>query len=446
MKLRRNLKRYFPILIFTLYLIIIHCNMFNSYGDDLWFAKYKNESLISIMSYRYMNWTSRFIFDTCLFIFNAYIPKLWIVVEILLCYLIYFSLNKIFNKDDNLFIKYIIVLCFMMYPFLDMGSSGWITTTIVYIWPLALGLFSFATLLNDDLKNNKVMYLLGLLAFFLAINQEQVCLLSIGFLILFYVYDYLKKKKVSKQIIICMVLAIAMLINHLICPGNAVRTSVSIATSFPEFKNLSLIAKCGLALNNTFEMVYGQINYIFIFMMITILISLIKNKVSKKYIIVCYFIILLSFIIPFTNIFSMSRLYGGYLCPTGKNCTPVLPIIQYGSKKFILSLFVSLFTIVSTLILLYIVTKKSKDKYKKLLLPIMFMASICSRFVVGFSPTLYISGYRTGIFMYFLFICIIVYLLSKIKLTKEEHSNLIILMLLFIMLYHFIDLSISIKI
>lgn len=445
MKFKENLKKYLPLLIFTLYLIIIHCNMLSSYGDDLWFAKYKG-SLINIMSYRYMNWTSRFIFDTLLFIFNAYLPKLWIVIEILLCYLIYFSLNKIFNKENSPFIKYIIVLCFMMYPFLDMGSSGWITTTIVYIWPLAFGLFSFATMLNENLRNTKVLYILGVLSFFIAINQEQVCLLSIGFLIVFNIYNYLKKKKISKQMIIYMVLAVLMLINHLLCPGNAERTAVSIATSFPEFKNLSIIGKSGLALNNTLEMVFGQINYIFIFMMITILITLIKNKVSKKYIVLCCSIILLSLIIPFTQVFSMSKLYGGYLCPTGKNCDPVLPLIQYGSKKYILSIFVSLYTIMTTCILLYVTTIKTKDKYKIFLLPIMFIAAICSRFVVGFSPTLYISGYRTGIFMYFLFIGIIVSLLKNIKLKKEEQINLAILILSFIALYHFIDLSLNIKI
>lgn len=445
MKFKGNLKKYLPLLIFTLYLIIIHCNMLSSYGDDLWFAKYKG-SLINIMSYRYMNWTSRFIFDTLLFIFNAYLPKLWIVVELLLCYLIYFSLNKIFNKENSSFIKYIIVSCFMMYPFLDMGSSGWITTTIVYIWPLAFGLFSFATMLNENLRNNKVLYILGILSFFIAINQEQVCLLSIGFLIVFYIYDYLKKKKISKQKIIYLVLAVLMLINHLLCPGNAERTAVSIATSFPEFKNLSIIGKSGLALNNTFEMVYGQINYIFLFMMIAILITLIKNKVNKKYIVFCCSIILLSLIIPFTQVFSMSRLYGGYLCPTGKNCAPILPLIQYGSKKYILSLLVSLYTIVVTCILLYVTTIKAKDKYRKLLLPIMFIAAICSRFVVGYSPTLYISGYRTGIFMYFLFIGITVSLLKNIKLKREEQINLAILMISFIALYHFIDLSLNIKI
>ena len=59
-----------------------------------------------------------------------------------------YSISKIFvkndeNKKDNIIM---LVAMILIYPIMQMNSAGWAATTINYIWPMALGLFSLATI------------------------------------------------------------------------------------------------------------------------------------------------------------------------------------------------------------------------------------------------------------------------------------------------------------
>jgi hypothetical protein len=435
-----------PIIIFSIYLIIIHTGMIYQKGDDVWFSHFRNQSLIGIMKSRYMHWTSRSILDIMTYIFNSYCPKLWVVINFACCYIIYYSLNIILNKNNNKYISYLIVGLFIIYPFGDMGSAGWIATTLNYLWPLSFGLLSFAILIDYFRKNKMTTfkYLTLIFSAIIACNHEQMCLLMFGLLSVFTVYYIYKSKKINHVLITTLLISLIELINHILCPGNAARMVMSIKSSFPGFKSLSPLVKLSLALNNTYEMIIGNLNYIFVFMLITIFIINLKNKSNYKIKFFSILLIILAIITPFTGIFNTSSLYGGYMCKYGSNCQSVLQLIQYGSKKYILTIFLAIFFTISIIYLLY---KCFQHQGKmKIVVPLLFVAAILSRMVVGFSPTLYISGYRTGIFMYFIFIIISIENLKKLKLTNLEQNYTYILLVVFALLSHIVSLSLNIRI
>lgn len=58
----------------------------------------------------------------------------------------------------------------------------------------------------------------------------------LGYLILFNLAYYFKNKKLSKLYISLFIISIAMLLFHMTCPGNQMRTISEINTWFPGFK------------------------------------------------------------------------------------------------------------------------------------------------------------------------------------------------------------------
>ncbi len=434
-KSKNFIKKYYPCILFIIYIIFIHSRMLTTYGDDIWFANFKGKPLLDIMINRYMNWTSRFILDTCLFIFNGLNKYIWFIIDIFMWILCYIEINKMINKENKTKLSLILALIIILYPTIDMGSSGWVTTTIVYIWPLALGLYAFNKL-SKIYNNNKLKIyeiILFVISLIVASNQEQVCLLLAGFTFVFLVDTYYKKKEVNKGLLGVMILLILMLLNHLLCPGNAVRLDISVKTSFPDYNKLNLIEKMGLSLNNTYEMILGIRNYIYL--AFVIILTIFNYGKNKNYINVVIGLILIvsAIVLPQLNIFNLSSNYGGYLCPTGKNCLKVLPLIGFNTKTYLISLLVSIISIAGVIYLLF--NTYIKDKNMRLFMPITFLAALLSRFIVGFSPTLFISGYRTGIFMYFIFIILIIKMIKDMKLKDKDYYKFLsnVTFLIFVM-------------
>ena len=59
-------------------------------------------------------------------------------MAVLACY----SLSKLFvkeNKDKN---KFMLMAMVLIYPYYTMHQTGWASTSINYLWPLATGLFA----------------------------------------------------------------------------------------------------------------------------------------------------------------------------------------------------------------------------------------------------------------------------------------------------------------
>ena len=431
-----NLKKYFPFVIFLIYVLYLHINMTAIYEDDIWFSNFKGQSLINIMVNRYNTWTSRFILDTLLFLINSYVPMLWYFIDILMCLLIYYSLNKILNPKKSLFIKLMIVISFMLYSFIDMGSAGWKTTTIVYIWPLALCLYSFIPI-TKVLRNEKISkseIFLGVISLFAGINQEQCCLLYFGFMIVFMIHYYIKNKKVNKFFLIYFIIITINLINHLFCPGNIVRLNSSIDMFFIDYNEMNIIQKILLSFNNTYQMLLGQQNYIFIFINLLMFVSLINKKENKVIIFISLLMLIGAIIIPKLNIFRLHDIYYSLEFDKYK----ILPLLGLGAKSYKLSVLVSIFyTIMSMFILFKIFNNKKEES---LLYPIVYLAAILSRLAIGFSPTLYVSGYRTGIFMLFLLIILSVSLIKNIKMNAEIKKCILLVSVVLVLLAHFVSI------
>ena len=83
-------------------------------------------------------------------------------------------------------------------------------------------------------------------------------------------------------------------------------------------------------------------------------------------------------------------------------------------------------------------------KEKSLLPLLIFLAGFASRFIIGFSPTIFASGARTAFILYMSLIIVILYTLNKLyKDNKLSSKNTIILngsIVIIVMLTYFDNL------
>ena len=297
-----NIKKYSPFILFAVLMLILHLIMgFN--GDDIKYAKVlSNQTLVDYLHYRYYNWSSRLIIDGILVILARLDMIVWKLLDVIIYTVGVYYIIKLVNKNYSKKIAYLGVLLFLMYPFYEMASAGWISTTLNYSWCFAFGMISFIPLIYEahGEKVNKYIYIISFLALLYAANQEQSGALVFGFNLLYLLNSVINKKSINKFNLMATAVALISLIFILTAPGNSIRFAHEAAFWYPEFVNFTIIEKSYLGLVTTFGTLIEQKIIFPLFYIILSVYAIIKsnNKYLKYF---CYFNI---FIILFITIFN----------------------------------------------------------------------------------------------------------------------------------------------
>lgn len=440
--IKQKIIRYLPLICLVIYAIYLQFNMNLSIGDDLYFSNLQNENLLNLLVSRYNEWTSRFLIEGIMIGILSYVPILWRIITFSSFIIIYFVLENYFNDKKNLFISWTIAICIILIPFSLMSSAGWGATTMNYWWPLTAVLIAFLPIVNL-LKNktyNKWNLIFQIPLLIYACNQEQVALLSCGFLIVFIIYYFINKKKIPKMFWIYLLISLISLIFILVCPGNNARYITELERWFPDFTTLNIFEKSLLSLNNTFELIIGQCSYLYILLFIFVGYLNYKNK-NKLNVFLCVILLIGLYLIPKFPVYYLNSTYALYFEMNNN----LLPLINLESKWYILSILVSFVYLLSTLFLLFKLPSKKEEKhYINYLYCIIFMAGFLSRFVIGFSPTIFASNLRTGIFFEIAILFLLVLLSKKISDKNTQHIFYAVLVIL-ILLAKLITINISIR-
>ena len=434
-----NIKKYSPFILFAALLLILHLIMgFN--GDDTKYAKVlSNQTLVDYLHYRYYNWSSRLIIDGILVILARLDMIIWKILDVIIYTVGVYYIIKLVNKNYSKKIAYLGVLLFLMYPFYEMASAGWISTTLNYSWCFAFGMISFIPLIYEahGEKVNKYIYIISFLALLYAANQEQSGALVFGFNLLYLLNSIINKKSINKFNLMATAVALISLIFILTAPGNSIRFAHEAAFWYPEFVNFTIIEKSYLGLVTTFGTLIEQKIIFPLFYIILSVYAIIKsnNKYLKYF---CYFNIFLILFITifnafidisildssvkslgsFSNVIKSSplivipkmfkQIVGAtpYLTETLKLFTyEGVPALNINSISVVI---ISLYLLISSCIMLV-------KAFPKNLFPVfIFLGGFISRFIVGFSPVVFPSGARVTIFFYFALIALILMIVKKL--------------------------------
>lgn len=434
-----NIKKYFPFVLFVGAMLILHAIMgFN--GDDIKYAKVlTNQSLVDYINYRYYNWSSRLIIDGLLVILTHIDMIIWKILDVIIYTFGVYYIIKLVNKKYSKKMAYFGILLFLMYPFYEMASAGWISTTLNYSWCFAFGIISFIPLIYEvqGEKVNRYMYVISFLALLFATNQEQSGALIFAFNLLYLLNSLINKKPVNKFNVLATVVSAGALIFVFTCPGNTIRFAHEVAYWYPEFANFTILDKSYLGLVTTFgSLIEQKILFPMFYIILSVFVLIRSENKYLKYF--CYFnIILVVFITVFNTFIDISILETSlkslgnvpgviknsplmaipHMFEQIVNATPYLtetlklftyeglPKLSINSISIVV---LCLYLLISSCIMLV-------KAFPKNLLPFfIFLGGFVSRFIVGFSPVVFPSGARVTIFLYVALITLILMLLKKL--------------------------------
>ena len=398
------ISQYFPFVFWGLLVALIHYDINLQWGDDVYFSDVLGDNGTfevwrQYLGQRYHNWTSRLIIEGVLVIVVHY-PLLWKIIDTVLMIWIAKAISIFFNDTKNVKMNWWIILIMLAFPFEIMNSAGWIATTLNYLWPLAFGFIGMIPVNNliKKKKNSMLTIFFSVIALCYAINQEQMCALFVGFYALFMIYSLVKHKKVPILAYIILVLSFIMLGYHALCPGNELRKVAEMNAYYPAFYGFKLMDKLLLGVLSTIAIGSLQPAYIIFVWNIMLIYIIYKNTKNKGQYILIGLMTFVTFVVSVSDRYCNHR--GFYqIFNVFNDYTKVIEHISLNMNVCLIILY-----FICILLISFYVIKINLGNKTMFLSFIIICAAFCSRVVLGFSPSIFVSGTRTFVNSYFLIV------------------------------------------
>ena len=411
-------EKYFLISLFVIFLVILILSPIS--GDD-WGNYLVGQKGIRYMIGQaigmYFDWEGRFV--SRLFInLLTYHKWLWnIINSFLIVSIIYFTVKIINPKNKKVIylLSFFSIVLMNIYTFSQ--SVTWIAGNITYLFPLAL-LIMYIYYLKTNINSDNFKFLLTILNFILPMFVVHIAVLLVIVNLFCLIYKCKRNKKIDKVFLIYLLVSIISTLIMILSPGTRYRNSVEDL----DFNKLSLIEKVFHNLPNFIYYTFIINNYLlilFIIAMVYLINKTLENKVIK-----CITTI-------YVTIFSILTIIGYNLSFLDINIELVNPN----------NIFVILYWGSFTLIYLYLLIKNLNQKDYKFIL-LLSILGFSSNSIMLISPT---WGYRTSFATYILLILSLLFIISKIKLSKKIEKFLFTFSILTTLVYFILYINIYIE-
>jgi hypothetical protein len=239
----------------------------------------------------------------------------------------------------------------------------------------------------------------------------------------------------SKFSIASLGISISSLIFILTCPGNAVRNIEETAIQYPEYAGFGFVQKVGLGFSTIMTEYLIDKNYL-LFILCIILAIFIFKKYKNLFIrllslVPGFVILIINYIGTFIGRFGIGRIRGIFS--------------EDGIRKYVFEtpkiLFLTGISIIFLLLIIFLIIAVLKDKEKfsikaymeKYYILLILLIGLASRLIIGFSSTIFASGFRTNIFFDFSIIISIILLMNNQYLLKEKKYLIVLLSIISIL-------------
>ena len=394
-------KKYVYYVCLFIFVFALHLFMRPGEADDLWFINNYTGNPLSFAYMRYMQWSSRFLIEMVL-VFIASLPLIvWKVLDTLMIVLLFYSGNKLLNIKNRKILIFEIFLI-MILPWKVFGETGWIATTLNYTWPITLGFYGFSILLEE--KTNFLKQIISFFCIIFACNQEQMCCVMLAFIIICFCIRTFQKKN-NKVFLIPFIICILMGVLHIIFPGNSMRQISEMQTWYPAYQNFDVLDKISIGIISTVTAILFDFRIIYIAFIGMLILYIKYLPLNKKLSYIIQFI-LVCFI--FINIYPFDSTQLMFYSKAQESI--VIAFMNFVLPVLLFSLLIS--------IVIYLILK-TKNKYNYMFV-LLFLSGICSRLILGFSPTVYASGKRTVIYFYIVCYLLTIFIMKTICIIKEN--------------------------
>lgn len=394
---------------YVLILIVYHLLIDQYFSDDEWFAGIlanSGQSLLEYIAYRYRYWSSRLIIEGITPFFTMHVT-LWKGFNISIYLLMAYALYRVSHGVSLL----AVIVLLAIYPLESLSSAGLITSHLFYFWPLAFQLYSLVAL--DKIVNGQpVKTWEAVLSFGAAIvgtNMEQHCMVQFAFLLCYTTMYFVKCRRKSLWIL-CghWIIAVFSLAFILMTPGNAARKASEVVTWMPYFYEKTLLDQFINGLESTMSWLLDADRPMFWIFTALLPACLWKKDKNGFHLAVGAMPFALTTLCkarewiggPLRSLLNLIAINAGVNAQTWSSLPYYVPIAVYcAAMACVLLSFFWLFD----------------DLTDALICCTLFAASIASRVVMGFSPTLFASAERTFTVCYMLLVLLSLRLLGSLK-------------------------------
>ncbi len=262
----RNRRVLCALALLTLLLVqlAMHLNADNLLLDDWVFYEplESGTGILSFLAGRFMTWSSRLLVEGTLCLTTHSIWA-WRVLDSLMMALMAWALCRLANAEKRPEMLALSGLMVTAIPFAILRSTGWQATSVNYHWTLACALFGLIPL-ADALWRRETGRGTAACAVLLAVfgaNQEQTAAVLFGAYLVLGAALLCRERRVRPLLFAILVVAVAELAVHLLCPGNALRAKASIQlVNLRDYGQFSLVDKLSIGLTSTTALLFFTYN------------------------------------------------------------------------------------------------------------------------------------------------------------------------------------------
>lgn len=407
---------YFPFLLLFCIYMVIHLLCTINFGDDPIFSQIPQSEILSRLRWNYYNWSTRLIIEFVYYNLYHFPLIIWRILDSLIMVLIAYSIMKLFSTTISKKTSYLICALVLLYPFIQMSSAGWISTTANYTWPLALGLYGMTYLrhIYDKTRVYWWQHILFCLSFIYAGNSEQIVCLLLVFYAIFIIY-FLKKRSFHFPMLLHFSILVFLFIFKVTGPSNSLVNLTIAKAYYPNYYSQSLVSR----ITDTFISTCGHfIKYAnpILLLLLFILCFLVYTKhknwhyrmISTLPLILCLGIAIFSNA-RFSQFYAFSTFDNGFISVYNFNhFAEYVPLITY------------LFILFSIMLSIYLIWGTSA---KTLVAELIFVGGFATRMILTFSASVYASGLRTFNALYFCLITLLFLLIQESEASLVTSSS-----------------------
>lgn len=406
------------IIFLILFFIPFHLCCTPDYWDDAVFARALNDfqyNLIKYTSYRYTAGSSRITIELVL-PFMAVWHNLWKIVNLLMIVLLFFDLKWFLVNIFKIPLQKLDILLALLlgaYPFSAMAQTGWISTSMNYLWVIALGWYAINRMLKSIMTEEPISKREIFFSFFAVLysaSYESMAAILFAISLGIILYSLKRKGKISGVVWCCIGITILLLIYILCCPGNRSRLYSDAENWMPNYFDMTFLDRIRVAILSAFmHFVSIPSPLFFIFNFVLLLLSGVKN--GKVRLAAALPMVL---DIGWTCYFLVHYLPGGgrtftYQVPTA---LPIDMADKIEQALLLLSVLLWFIIVLHTIF-------QNLPTGKAIWCTCLLFLGCAPEMAVGITSTVYASILRTTIYLYLIMIILIVCMLQEITLKEN---------------------------
>lgn len=396
-----SFKNISPFVAFLLFALVAHLFLPLNWGDDKIFGA---EASMALGDFLYGS--SRIMTDTMTYVFSKY-HILWRLINPFVLTLLPFAVAKLLKVTER---KTQGLICGLsVFPAMVVVDAGFIATTVNYLWPVAFGLTVLLIFQNIASDKQSFVHILGVPLALYAVNMEQMSAVLTATLIIGCVYLFFVKRRFNIYPLIFLAISAFGLVYAYV--GNTSQDNSRMlretARYFPDFASLGFLEKLELGFSSTMYCFTMDVRFAFAaFVAFTVFLAVVLFRNSKKLsgrlaalfpIVSAVVLTAVNFIKPFENL---------------KHYRMTKAVYHFSAVA-------DIYFVIVLACIMYTLAVILKEKRLVIKAYTVLAAGFASRMIMGFSPTVWASGYRTFFIMFISFIVVTIIIMERERTASE---------------------------